>query len=125
MSLICVVSVLGAMLFSPSKAEEYGLAVVQFDEAGGTYFVEVLERHEISSTEETKVGMPVSYLKNEGKVCRVSSKLQTKEEMLKASERDFRLGLMIGGLICWIVGGLILLVRHFFTSCGKAYLSLF
>lgn len=88
----------------PLKVEEYGQAVVQFDEKNGTYFVNVVCRYEVEPAQETKVGMPVSYLKTKGVDYRISSKLQTKEEMVKAVKKDIWSGGIFAGLISWCMG---------------------
>lgn len=113
LTLVCGLVAAGAVIvFSPVEVEEYGQAVVQFDEKNGTYFVDVVCRYEVEPTRETKVGMPVSYLKNKGVDYRISSKLQTKEEMVRSAEEDICSGAIFSVLIFWGVGALVLLGEY-------------
>ena len=113
LTLFCGLAVLGAIaLYHCSDVEDYGQAVVQFDEKTGTYFVDVVCRYEVKPTEETKVGMSVSYLKNKGVDYRIGSKLQTKAEMVEESKNDFRFGCIFGGVIFWSIAALVLCFEY-------------
>ena len=109
LTLFCGLATGLPMVLFPCEVEEYGQAVVQFDVKTGAYFIDVVRRYEIEPTSETKVGMPVSYLKNKGVDYRISSNLQTKEEMINESRKESRRGCLFVGVIFWCIGALVFL----------------
>lgn len=105
---VCFVGV-GLSLSSPIILQ-YGVAPVQYDEQTDTYFVEIIKRYKVKPTAETKVGMQVSYYRTNNSELSVSSKLETKEEILaREKSEDNRLiafccffFLCIWGVFLWI-----------------------
>lgn len=108
MTLFVVAIMVGTWLSFHPVIDEYGETTVQYDEQTGTYFAEVASRYVVKPTAEMKAGMPISYYKTEGTSICVSSKLETKEEILAKAERDVKVGIGVGGIICWLIGVLIL-----------------
>lgn len=97
-----VLSISMGYLFRP-VVEEYGVTTVQYDEQAGTYFAEVTSRYEVKPTAEIKVGMPVSYYKTDGTVLRVSSTLESEEDVQARAISHMWLGLGTGVSVGWLV----------------------
>lgn len=104
MTFSVIVLVVGVGFLYHPTLEEYGETTVQYDEQTSKYFAEVTTRYEVEPTVEMKTGMPVSYYKTDKTVLRVSSKLETKEEILARAESEVKVGLYVGGAIGWCIG---------------------